>query len=125
QSGGTLPSWRFAALAVALGLGGTITAAASYVAYVHAGDEQILARGWPIVCAADVFLCVALARAIFQRGLAVTIVVVLALVSDVIALVITSRRPFGAADPRAIGLLAIAIGLSLLLRRAGVRSMWA
>src|SRR5262249_49190649 len=73
SAGGTLPSWRYTSLAVALGVGGTVIAAASYEAYIHFTDEQMLARGWPIVCGVDVFVGVALARSIFRRGLAVTI----------------------------------------------------
>jgi NhaA family Na+:H+ antiporter len=113
-------------LPVAIAVGGTIGAAATYAAYLHFTDEQILAEGWRIACGVDVFVCVALARLIFTRRSTVSVVVLFAVVSDVIALVLVSHRSFAVgADAGAITLIFLAIALSVLFWQLGVRSMWA
>ncbi|HMF95636.1 MAG TPA: hypothetical protein VKE96_15145 [Vicinamibacterales bacterium] len=123
--GGTMPSWRHTVLAAAMGVGGAVAAAAMYAMYVHAADEQVLAQGWPIVCGVDVFFGVAIARGIFRRGATVSLVVILALVSDVVALSAISReRIVASADPAAALLILGALVVSMLFRSFGVRSMW-
>jgi Na+:H+ antiporter, NhaA family len=124
--GGTMPSWRHTLLAAAMGLGGAIAAAGTYAIYVHVTDEQVLAQGWPIVCGVDVFLGVAIARAIFRGGATVSLVVILALVGDVVALFAISReRLVTSADPAAVLLIVAALLAAVLLRDLGVRTMWA
>jgi Na+:H+ antiporter, NhaA family len=126
EPGGTLPSRRQTWLAVALGIGGALAAAAAYALYVHLADEQVLVQGWPIVCGVDVFVGVAVARIIFRRGRTVRAVVILAVASDVLALLVISRRPLlAAANPAALGLIVLALAVSFVLRRCGVRTMWA
>jgi len=123
--GGTMPSWRHMLLAAAMGVGGAIAAAGTYAVYVQVTDEQVLAQGWPIVCGVDVFFGVAIARGIFRRGATVSLVVILALVSDVVALLAISRKPLVAsADPAAAVLIVGAVMVALLFRSVGVRSMW-
>jgi NhaA family Na+:H+ antiporter len=122
---GSMPSWRYVLLPVIGAVGGTIGAAATYWTFIHFTDEQILTQGWRIACGVDVFFCVALARLIFRRRSSVSVVVLLAVVSDIIALVIVSRQPFVAvADPAAGGLVVLAIAVSYVFYRLGVRSMW-
>ena len=124
--GGTLRSWRAAVLPIVAGVGGTVAAAATYATYIHATDEGILGRGWPIACGVDVFFSVALARALFRGGASVTFVVLVAIVSDVIALAFSSWRPFvDRAEPGAVGLIAIAVAVSIAFRALGVVSLWA
>jgi NhaA family Na+:H+ antiporter len=124
--GGSMPSWRHTLLAAAMGVGGALAAAATYALYVHVTDEQVLAQGWPIVCGVDVFFGVAIARGIFRRGATVSLVVVLALVSDVVALFAISRgRLVASTDPGAAILIVAALAVSVLLRSLNVRSMWA
>src|SRR5262249_31425501 len=77
--GGSLHSWRRTAVPLVAALGGTIGAIGSYLAYIHAGDGDILAEGWPVVCAVDVVLSVAVARAIFRRGAAAHFLLVVAI----------------------------------------------
>jgi Na+:H+ antiporter, NhaA family len=123
--GGTVPSWRHTLLAAAMGLGGAIGAVAFYATYIHLADEQLLAQGWPVVCGVDVFVGVAIARAIFRRGGAVSLVVILALVSDVVALLAISRvHVADRAHPAAAVLIAAALLVALLFRWVGVRSIW-
>lgn len=124
-SGGLLSSWRRVWLLIALGVGGVVAAAATYTVYIRLANEQILLRGWPIVCGVDVFVSVAVARTIFRRGSTVTMVVLLALVSDVVALLAISRRPFAAmTQPAAFGLVVLALAVSALFQRRGVHSIW-
>jgi len=126
RPGGALPSWRHILLAVAIGVGGTVMAAATYSLYVRAHDEQVLLQGWPIVCGVDVFFGVAVARRVFRRGAAVSVVVILAIVSDIIALLLVSRGPFEAAvHPAAASVVAFGIVVSFAFRWLNVRSMWA
>jgi len=82
--GGTLHPWRRTMVPFIAAIGGTAGAIAVYVAYIQSGDQLNLTRGWPIVCAVDVLLCVAVARAIFRRSAAVTFVALLAIASDAI-----------------------------------------
>jgi NhaA family Na+:H+ antiporter len=122
---GSMPSWRYVLLAVIVAVGGTIGAAATYSTYIRFTDEQILAQGWRIACGVDVFFCVALARLIFRRRSAVSVVVLMAVVSDIIALVIVSRRPFAStADPGAAGLIVLAVAVSSVFYRFRIHSMW-
>jgi NhaA family Na+:H+ antiporter len=112
-------------LPIAIAIGGTLGAAATYAAYLHFTDEQILLEGWRIACGVDVFVCVALARLIFTRRAVVSVVVLFAVVSDIIALVLVSHRSSAVgADAGAIALIALAIAVSLLFWQFGVRSMW-
>ena len=123
---GSTSWWRQTWLAVAMAIGGALAAAATYAIYVQLSDESVLLRGWPIVCGVDVFFGVVVARSIFRRGAAVNVVILIALVSDVIALLLVSRRPFvTTANGAAFGLIALALAVSFLFRRAGVRTMWA
>jgi NhaA family Na+:H+ antiporter len=123
-SGGV--AWRDAVWPGVLGLAGAAAAAVTYVVYVRLSDEPVLLRGLPIVCGVDVFFSVALARSIFRRGVAVYVVIIIALVGDVIALLLVSARPF--ASPAGIssyGLIAAAIGVSLIFRHYSVGTSWA
>jgi Na+:H+ antiporter, NhaA family len=124
--GRALRSSESIVLPAAIAVGGTIGAAATYAAYLHFTDEQILLEGWRIACGVDVFVCVALARLIFTRRSTVRVVVLFAVISDVIALVLVSRRSLAVgADARAIALIVLAIAVSVLFWRVGIRSMWA
>jgi NhaA family Na+:H+ antiporter len=125
-SGGAISTLRSVLVPIILAIGGTVGAAATYAAYIHFTDERILLDGWRIACGVDIFFSVALARLIFRRGIAVRVVALSAFVSDVIALTFVSRRPFAAAgEPAASILIIVAIAVSFVLNRFGVRSMWA
>jgi NhaA family Na+:H+ antiporter len=74
----------------------------------------------------DVFVCVALARLIFTRRSAVSVVVLFVVISDVFALVLVSHPPLAAdAHSGAVTLIGLAIAVSLLFRQFDVRSIWA
>ena len=123
--GGTLHPWRRAIVPVLAGIGGAAAAIIVYLLYVQSTDEEILARGWPIVCGVDIFFCLAIARAIFRRGAAVTFLLLLALASDVVGLTATSRTFLVAEVHPAAGLLLVAaVVVAAVFRRRGVRSVW-
>ena len=123
--GGSLYSWRRTAVPIVAALGGTIGAIGAYLACIGAGDEDILVQGWPVVCAVDVVVSLAVARAIFRRGAAAHFLLVVAIVSDIVGLAVISNRALGLrGHPAAALLIVIAIGLAALLRRADRRSVW-
>jgi NhaA family Na+:H+ antiporter len=123
--GGTLHPWRRTVVPVIAGAGSALGAIAVYAAYIRAGDEAVLAQGWPIACAVDVLFCLAIARSIFHRSAAVAFVLLLAITSDVVGLTVISRsRLVADVHPAAAILIVAAIGVSVVLRRSGVRSVW-
>jgi NhaA family Na+:H+ antiporter len=123
--GGVLHPWRRTIVPVIAGIGGSLGAIAVYAAIIHAGDEEVLARGWPIASAVDILFCLAIARSIFRRSVAVTFLLLLAIASDVVGLTLISRpRLVADVHPAAAVLIVAAIGASVVLRRSGVRSFW-
>jgi NhaA family Na+:H+ antiporter len=123
--GGALHPWRRTLVPVIAGLGGTLGAIAVYAAYIHAGDEEVLAQGWPIASAVDILFCLAIARSIFRRSVAVTFLLLLAIAGDVIGLAVISRQHLIAdVHPAAAILIVPALGVSAVLRQSGVRSVW-
>jgi NhaA family Na+:H+ antiporter len=123
--GGTLYPWRRTMVPIIAGVGGTLGAIAVYAAYVHAGDEEVLAQGWPIACAVDILVCLAIARSIFHRGAAVAFLLLLAIASDVVGLTVISRpRLVADAHPAAAVLIVAAIAVSVVLKQSGTRSFW-
>ena len=123
--GGAFHPWRRAILPVIAGAGGTIGAVAVYITYIHTADELVLRQGWPIACGADIFLCLALGRIVFRRGVAISFLMLVAIVGDVVGLAAISRHRLAATvHPGAGGLIIAAIAISIALRQSRVRSMW-
>jgi NhaA family Na+:H+ antiporter len=123
--GGTLHPWRRATVPVIAAVGGALGAIAVYAAYIHAGDEDVLTRGWPIVCAVDMLFCLVIARIIFGRSAAATSLLLLAIASDVIGFVAMAPGQLTEGDhPAAALLIAPAMGVAAVLRRRHVRSIW-
>jgi len=123
--GGSLHSWRLTAVPIVAALGGAMGAIGAYLAYVGAGDEDVLIQGWPVACAVDAVVSLALARAIFRRGAAAHFLLVVAIVSDIVGLAVISNRTVAPrSHPAAAVLIVIAAGLAATLRRAGTRSVW-
>ena len=123
--GGSLYPFSRAVVPLIGGLGGMIGASLAYVGYLALGDEQILARGWPVAGAADLVITLAIARAIFGRGAAVTMALVFALTSDVIGLIVISGQHFVArAHPAAVLLIVAGVALAAVFRHQRVVSSW-
>jgi hypothetical protein len=73
--GGSLHTWRRAALPIVAAIGGTTGAIGAYGAFVLAGDEHVLLGGWPIVCAIDGGVAYFLVRVLIGSGGAAPFVV--------------------------------------------------
>ncbi len=125
--GGTLHPWRSTVAPIIGGIGGVAGAVAMYAGYIRAGDEEMLAQGWPVVCAVDLLFSMAIARWVFTRTAPASFLVVLALTTDVVGMIVVSRSPqyqLASAHP-ATGLLIIpALAVCVALRYFGTRSIW-
>jgi NhaA family Na+:H+ antiporter len=123
--GGTLHPWRRSALPVIAAVGGTLGAIAMYRGVVSAGDQPVLALGWPVAGAVDIAVGFLVARSIFGRHAAVTFLLLLTIASDTIGLILVSQRyPVGDVYPAALALIVLAIGAAIGLRRSGVGAVW-
>ncbi len=83
RPGGTLDSWRRAALPLVAAVGGMVVPAAIFIAIVHATGHDGLLRGWAIPCVTDIAFSAMVARAIFARHPAVPFLMLLAIADDV------------------------------------------
>src|SRR5438552_8989377 len=106
--GGSLHPWRHTILPVAGAIGGIAGAGVVYSLYVGSGDEDVLLRGWPIACAVDVLACVAIARNIFERSVATTFLLLLAIACDVVGLTFISHQRFASVVHPAAAALIVA-----------------
>jgi NhaA family Na+:H+ antiporter len=124
--GGALHTWRRVMLPVVAAVGGMLGAILAYVAFLQFGDEaSVLARGWPIACATDIAFSYFIARTIGKRYPAIPFLLLLGITVDALALLIVEVQ-FPIADVHVGGaaLVALAIGVSVALRRYRVRSFW-
>jgi NhaA family Na+:H+ antiporter len=123
--GGVLHTWRRAALPVVAAVGAMIAPALIYIASVYAMYQTQLLRGWVIPCATDIAFGYPVARAIFRRHAAIPFLLLLALVDDVLGLVLLAALYPTRDLHLALGalLMAAALGVSLVLRRRGTRSV--
>jgi NhaA family Na+:H+ antiporter len=89
-------------------------------------EEPRLTAVWPVALGTDLALCYFVARLIFRRDPIVSFVLVLAIAADAMGIVaIALFQP--APDlhlMQGAGLMALAIVVALILRRARVRSFW-
>src|SRR5262249_10178498 len=82
-------------------------------------------RGWRAATAVDIGLCYAVVSSTLGRGPARTFALLLAVASDAIGLLLVSDRYAGdRLHPAALLLVVLAIGMAVVLRRAGVRRVW-
>ena len=123
--GGTLHTWRRAALPIVAAIGGTVGAIGAYDLFVLAGDEHVLLSGWPIVCAIDGGVAYSLDTCPDRRGGAALFVVLMAIVSNAIGLIAISLHQH-ADHVGPLGPLLIAVGLafSVWVTRLKLRSIW-
>ena len=124
--GGVLHSWRRTLLPVVAAIGATAIPALIYLRAIEALDEPMLAVGWPVSFATDIAISYIVARIIFRRHPAIPFLLLLAIASDVLGFLTLAlfdpTRDFHLAAGAVI--LAVAIGLAVALRRAGVKSFW-
>jgi NhaA family Na+:H+ antiporter len=123
--GGALHAFRRWGTAAIGAVGGVAGAAMAYAAYVSIAHEQVLMQAWPIACAIDVGAAYYVSRMIFRGRVAVSFLLVIALVTDGIALlVLAGWTPFSPGHIGSAVLLATALGAAALMRRQGVRALW-
>jgi Na+:H+ antiporter, NhaA family len=86
--GGALHTWRRTMLPIVAAIGGSIGAVGAYEAFVLAGDERLLAAGWPIVCGIDGGLAYVVVQFLLGKGGARPFVAMMAIVSIAIGLIV-------------------------------------
>ena len=123
--GGALHTWRRWSLPLAGAMGGVVVSALAFLAYVSGRHELMLVQGWPAATAVDVAFAYLVVHAIFGRHAAVPFVLILAMASNVPALLVAAiEGNLMQARPGGTALVALAIGSAWLLRQQHVRSVW-
>jgi len=126
--GGALHTWRRAALPAVAAVGGMIAPALIYVAYVNYSTQTVLMAGWAVPCATDIAFSYLVAKAIYVRHQhpAIPFLLLLAIADDAMGLAILAAVYPVRELHLLVGslVMAIALILSIGLRRAGARSFW-
>jgi NhaA family Na+:H+ antiporter len=123
--GGALHTWRRWALPVVAAAGGIIGSALVYLAYVHWRYELVLQPGWPVAGAVDLAFAYFIIKAIFRRHAAIAFLLLLGIAADAFGILfVASRDAFVNTRPGGTVLMAAALGLAFVLRRAKVRTFW-
>jgi len=122
--GGALGTWRRAALPIVAAVGGLLGSVLLYLGYLRYVDEVMLSQAWPCAGAVDLVFSYFLAKAIFRRGAGVAFTLLLAVASDIVVLAFVVRSPFAQAHPAGAILIALALSLAFLFRRAHLRTFW-
>lgn len=122
---GPLHTWRRVMLGVAAAVGGVVGAVASYIAFLHLGDEgSVLLRGWPIVCATDIAFAYCVARTVCSPA-ALPFLLLVGIISDAIGMaVLMIRVPAGDVHASGAALVIMSITSAIVMRRCEVRSFW-
>lgn len=124
--GGSLHTWRRAAMPVVAAIGGMAGPALIYLLIVHLSGRPQLSRGWAIPCATDIAFSYLVATAIYRRHPAIPFLLLLAIADDAFGLIILAVfYPVGEVRPL-VGatLLTVALCVSWLLRRNRIASFW-
>ncbi|HWF85126.1 MAG TPA: Na+/H+ antiporter NhaA [Vicinamibacterales bacterium] len=124
--GGSLHTWRRAAMPVVAAIGGMAGPALIYLAIVVLSRQPALARGWAIPCATDIAFSYLVAKVIYRRHPAVPFLVLLAIADDAFGLIILAVfYPTGDLRPLSgVMLLGAALCVCWLLRRNRVHNFW-
>ena len=124
--GGALHRWRRWTVPVVAAAGGVAGSAIVYGLWVNWQLEAVLHPGWPVIAGVDIVFAYFVVRAIFHRHAAVPFLLLLAAVSNAIA-VAAIAPAFMAGGARAGGaalLMAAGIGLAAWLRHRHVHAFW-
>ncbi len=124
--GGSLHTWRRAAMPVVAAIGGMAGPALIYLAITYLSRQPALARGWAVPCATDIAFSYLAAKAIYRRHPAVPFLVLLAIADDAFGLIILAVfYPTGDLRPLSgVTLLGAALCVCWLLRHNRVRNFW-
>jgi Na+:H+ antiporter, NhaA family len=124
--GGVLHTWRRVLMPVVAAVGGMLGTVIAYATFLQFSDEaSLLGSVWPVACATDIAFSYFVARIIGKRYPAIPFLLLLGITLDALSLVIAEVQ-FPVADVHWSGvvMVAVAIGLSIALRRNRVRSFW-
>ena len=123
--GGPFHNWRRWIVPVGAAAGGFASAGLVYVTYVGLNYESLLEPAWPVACAIDLVAGYYLLKAIFGRSSAVAFLLILAIVTNAIALMVVALR-YDPVEikPGAGALLIAALALAYAFRRLKVRAFW-
>src|SRR5206468_3420482 len=122
--GGALGTWRRAMLPIIAALGGLLGSVLLYLGYLRYVDEVMLSQAWPCAGAVDLLFSYFLAKVIFRRGAGVAFTLLLAVASDIVVLAFVVRSPFAPVYLAGAMLIALALSLAFLFRRAHLRTFW-
>ena len=124
--GGALAAWRHRTMPVLAAFGGLLGSVATFLLIVAFAHEQVLAAGWPVVAAVDIAASYYVIRLVYpHRNAVIAFVLLTAVVTDVVALFVTTlMSPSFALHPAGFGLLLTALISAALLRRRQVASFW-
>lgn len=122
--GGALHTWRRWGLPVVGALGGAAGAVAIYVAWIRLSYQPVLLPAWPIVIAIDIAAAYYVMKLIAPRSAALPFLLVLAVVTDALALFLVALGPAVAFDALGVPIVLAAVAGAAMLRRAGVRLFW-
>jgi NhaA family Na+:H+ antiporter len=123
--GGLLHSWRLWGVPLVAAAGALAGSAFTYLGYVSWKHEQVLVQAWPIAAAIDIAAGYYLLKMIFRAHGAVAFFLILSFAVDAVGVVVLALWP--AFTPEHLGgaiLLAFAVSLAAVLRRAHVRAFW-
>lgn len=127
RPGGSLASWREAAVPVFAACGGMIAPALIYTGAVVALGLPELHRGWAIPCATDIAFSYLAARLTFAKGHpAIPFLLLLAVADDALGLIVLAIfYPTGEFTPHWFAALIVpAVAAAWTFRRRGVVSFW-
>ena len=124
--GGVLYHWRRTVLPIVAAAGGVLGATAVYAFYVTSQYEFMLLHGWPVAAGMDVAFAYFIAKALFpQRRGPVAFLLLLAIVSDALALVnVAIWYPAASGYSAALLLMGMAVLLAWFLHVARVDRIW-
>jgi NhaA family Na+:H+ antiporter len=124
--GGALQTWRRWSLAIAAAVGGMVGAVTVYLAWVRLAYAYPMTAAWPAALAIDAAVTYYVLKTIMpRRSGAVPFALLVALITDGIALVIVAPKYLGL-ESRAggVALMTIALGLAAAMRVLKVRRFW-
>jgi NhaA family Na+:H+ antiporter len=123
--GGALHTWRRAALPIVAAVGGTVGAVGAYEVFVFAGDERLLATGWPIVCGIDGVLAYLVVQFLLGTGAGRPVAALMVIVSNAVGLIaIGLHQQSGNVQPAGPLLIASGLIVSVALTRFETRTIW-
>jgi NhaA family Na+:H+ antiporter len=122
---GALHSWRRWGPAVLGAAGGILGAALSYLGWVHAKSQLVLAQAWPIACAVDIVVAYYVLKAIFRKSVLLPFVLLLGITTNLFSAIVVALRGT-AVETQAMGMLLalLAVGVAMLFRAWRVPTFW-